>query len=610
MKKRNDKQVKESLRRAFAAVTPPGDIDAILERCAQGEQLSVALPEKQTVFRTWRRIGAPAVAALLLLVCGALGGYAYDANCRVDTTVSIDVNPSIEIKANQRERVLEVNALNADGEQVIGTLAFKGTPLETAVNTLVDAMIAEGYLSPGDSTILVTIENKSEARAAAVESKLSAALAETKVDVAAQTVKRDETLEALATQYGVSVGKAKYVMDVIAENPARTFAELVNLDVRTLYVLKTEDHYSDEIPIGTEDFVGSLTDAEIAASAYAYIEQHNALNRVPFDRDTVQYFEAVPVLYLDEPRYSVSIENETHYYHLYVRMTDGGASHYSCANWRYGETMSEKNKEALLARAAADCGVDLSMIPRDRVEISFEDLRVGRAVDEELVYLSFHDTTSSLYDGKTKRYIYCFGVRSGEIYLRKEANDLSVEGLPVPAPQFDAQGYLTEASAVEIVLASLGLNHDTAHVVYTSLWLYSGIPESQWEVVLYDRSMSWRYTAVVGRETGKYYGDLLKKVNCVSYVDLKDLNLWEKEENIYLGANTAATCERRALRRALIDADLSLSDITVTQSKYTMLERHICWQYEFDAKGQHYCYYFDLSDNFAIYRKIVTPLAS
>lgn len=72
----------------------------------------------------WIRRGMGIAAALVLLLGGAAGVRLYSVNRAVASTVSLDVNPSVEIQVNQKDRVLRVNALNEDGRIVLGDMNF------------------------------------------------------------------------------------------------------------------------------------------------------------------------------------------------------------------------------------------------------------------------------------------------------------------------------------------------------------------------------------------------------------------------------------------------------------------------------------------------------
>ena len=69
---------------------------------------------KTLVFRRF----AAAAAVLVLLIGGVAGFNGYNVAKTVAATISLDVNPSIEINTNAKDRVLSVNALNEDAETV------------------------------------------------------------------------------------------------------------------------------------------------------------------------------------------------------------------------------------------------------------------------------------------------------------------------------------------------------------------------------------------------------------------------------------------------------------------------------------------------------------
>lgn len=597
------KKIEETLRGAFASVTPQGDIDRVLAACGNREGSKIVMMEDKRG-RILRRVGAIA-AAFALVLGGALAIRAYDVNCRVDTTVSLDVNPSIEITANQKEKVLAVNALNADAETVLDGMTLDGEPIDAAVNALVEAMLADGYLVPNDGAILVTVEGKNETRAAAVETKVKAALANAPVAVTAQMLGADDALLALAAQYGITAGKAKYVEGLVAAHPEKSFAELAALDMRELWRLEAGAEKVHEIALGVDEFVGGLSAEQIADGAFAYIEKMNARNKVPFDRNAIRNWSAEPVIWADEPYYSVSFENDTHYYHCYVEMSTGRGTAYTCVNWLYEAAMSDENKAALLERAKADAGFPDATVSSGSIKLGFSDIRTDSAHGEERVFLTFRN------EDTRKTYIYCFGVRTGKIYLREQTQSLRVEeGFPLPAPVYGDDGWVTRESAIEIALAALGLTGDNATVQSVSGLGFSknSGKESRHTVSLHENTMDKHYQVYVGVKTGMVYTDEITERPCLPNDDAMYHKIWAEQNPENINYISQTKCEQTALRKALLDTDFSQSDVTVTASVMIIHEEHVCWKLEFDAHGRHYKYFFDMLNDYAVYKKTVTPL--
>ena len=150
-----DRELEQRLAQAVSRAAPD-DLDAILSRC--GEQNGSVMEMKQQNIvdlaaagtlgkkkgRAWL---AAACAALVLLGAGGAGGYYYQ-NCAVASVVSLDVNPSIELKASRGGRVISCTALNQDAAAVLfsmdGGADLKGAKLDVAVNAIVGALVKAG----------------------------------------------------------------------------------------------------------------------------------------------------------------------------------------------------------------------------------------------------------------------------------------------------------------------------------------------------------------------------------------------------------------------------------------------------------------------------------
>ena len=93
----------------------------------------ILMKEKKKISPWVKRITGVA-AAFIIAAAGIAGALAYQANYAVHATVSLDVNPSIEIKLSRNERVLDVIAQNKDAEVVVGNMDFSGSSLDVTVN--------------------------------------------------------------------------------------------------------------------------------------------------------------------------------------------------------------------------------------------------------------------------------------------------------------------------------------------------------------------------------------------------------------------------------------------------------------------------------------------
>ena len=192
-----DRELEERLALA-ARHAAPDRAEEVLSRIEDRKGAVIAMSERKTERKRWV---AAACAALVLAGCGA--GFAWQQSHAVASIVSLDVNPSIEVTVNKRERVIDCDALNGDAEKVLfemnGGDDLKGVKVEVAMNALVGALVRNGYLDSLSSAILISVEDKNEQRAQQLEAKLAdtvdAALQQQapNAQVVSQTVPRTRT---------------------------------------------------------------------------------------------------------------------------------------------------------------------------------------------------------------------------------------------------------------------------------------------------------------------------------------------------------------------------------------------------------------------------------
>jgi hypothetical protein len=122
------------------------------DRYEVGQQVLLAQPvEAAQPARKRMRLTAYAgmVAGFLLLILGGLKGYTTPAG-----VISLDVNPSIEYSINIFDRVLDISAVNADGESILARMdvnALRFHYVDEVVDATILALRESGYLA--DSTV-------------------------------------------------------------------------------------------------------------------------------------------------------------------------------------------------------------------------------------------------------------------------------------------------------------------------------------------------------------------------------------------------------------------------------------------------------------------------
>ena len=280
----------EKLEQRLAAAlekTAPDDVSGVLSRCEARKGTVIPMTTKKTVNRKWTTLVAACLAVMLL--CG--GGVFYQQAHAVASVVSLDVNPSIELKVSRNEKVLACVPLNEDAKAILADMSngadLKGAKLDVAVNAIVGSLVRNGYLDSISSAIMISVEDKDAARAEKLQRELTSAVdgvlqtSEAKAAVLTQTLTQDAAREQQARENNISTGKAALVNRVLAINPSLKFDALAKLSVEELKDLAEAG--APAMPIGKDKAM------DIAAAAFgkastakmAYSEVDSELDESP-----------------------------------------------------------------------------------------------------------------------------------------------------------------------------------------------------------------------------------------------------------------------------------------------------------------------------------------
>lgn len=248
-----DKDIEKKVAQAFTK-NVPNVLDNILSECDKQKVGGITMSEIKSI-KSKRKIlrwATGIAAAFVLMITGIFAVQFYQTNYSVDSVVSLDVNPSIEIKTNQKEQVLAVNALNEDAKIVIGDMSFKGCNLDVTVNALIGSMLRNGYLNEAANSILISVCGDNTEKTVALQEKLAdeiSSMLQTDTfsgAVLSQTVSPDSELQALADSYKISLGRAQLIQKFINKNPQYSFEELAGLTINELNLLSKKNNLTLE----------------------------------------------------------------------------------------------------------------------------------------------------------------------------------------------------------------------------------------------------------------------------------------------------------------------------------------------------------------------------
>ena len=278
--------------------TAPNDVNGVLSRCDERKGTVIPMTTKKTTKKRWTTLAA---ACLALVLLGG-GGIFYQQAHAVASVVSLDVNPSIELKVSKSEKVLVCTPLNEDAKAILADMGdgadLKGAKLDVAVNAIVGSLVRNGYLNSISSAIMISVEDNDTARAEKLQRELTSTVdgalqtSEAKASVLTQTLTQNAGLEQQARENSISTGKAALVNRVLALNPALKFDALAKLSVEELKDLAEAG--APAMPIGTDKAM------DIAAAAFGKASTAK-----------MAYSEVDPELDESPAHYEVEIRSQT-----------------------------------------------------------------------------------------------------------------------------------------------------------------------------------------------------------------------------------------------------------------------------------------------------------
>jgi len=254
--------------------TAPDDVSGVLSRCEVRKGTVINMTTRKPARKRWPALVAACLAVMLL----GGGGLFYQQVNAVASVVSLDVNPSIELKVSRSEKVLACAPLNDDAKTILADMGdgadLKGAKLDVAVNAIVGSLVRNGYLNSISSAIMISVEDKDTARAEKLQRELTIAVdgilqtSDAKASVLTQTLTQDAAREQQAQENSISTGKAALVNRVLAINPELQFDALAKFSVEELKDLTEAG--APAMPIG-KDKAMDIAVAEFGKTSTAEI---------------------------------------------------------------------------------------------------------------------------------------------------------------------------------------------------------------------------------------------------------------------------------------------------------------------------------------------------
>lgn len=271
-------ELEQNIHEAFEKATP--NVLKNVKSALQTEKGTVISMNEKKANKPMRKKWASLAAVFAFVVLAASIFGVYSTAHKESTKISLDVNPSVEISVNKKEKVLKATPLNADGEVILKDMNLEKTDLDVALNAILGSMLKNGYLSEIKNSILVSVDGKDAEKNSAMQQEISnqieAYLNDSQIQGAILTQNIADSaneVKSFAEKQDISEGKANYILEFVKAHPQYKAEDLVDLSMNELNVLAQD--LETEIPNvqsnGTASEKGYIGKEKAEAIALAHL---------------------------------------------------------------------------------------------------------------------------------------------------------------------------------------------------------------------------------------------------------------------------------------------------------------------------------------------------
>ena len=181
------------------------------------------------------------IIGFVVLFCATIGFLMFKEESLY--TITLDINPSIELKVNKDNKVKRVKALNDDGKDIISD-DIKNISLDDALEKITEKVIEKGYIL--DNEVVIVISSTGNYDNDKVKDKLEKSFIEKNIHpevIVIEHITNDDIK--LANQYDITPAKAAYINSILDKNDKVEVESLVDKSVRELKETKETGKYCD-----------------------------------------------------------------------------------------------------------------------------------------------------------------------------------------------------------------------------------------------------------------------------------------------------------------------------------------------------------------------------
>lgn len=227
--------MRQNIRSAFDAITCE---ETLKERTRASVVREMRKRQQETghtrrCFSPSKMKQAVCAACLALFMAGGFGGYRlYYTEA---ATISIDVNPSIELDINRWGRVVNEVPYGEDGETVLRQVSLRHLEYQEAVERLLSSSAMQAYLKK-DAVVSVTLDNSADNSLILenLQNCVDLTLRQCHSSAKAEYASVDSHMCSEAHSHGMSVGKYYAIQELLDADPKATLDEFKDKSIKEI----------------------------------------------------------------------------------------------------------------------------------------------------------------------------------------------------------------------------------------------------------------------------------------------------------------------------------------------------------------------------------------
>ena len=187
-----------------------------------------------------KKIIIPIIVFLILVVGGA--GFILFNN-RVVSTITLDINPSIEINLKKNNKIKSIKALNEDAKEVVNN-NLKGKTLDEAIEDITNKIVDKGYV---EDIAVILIHSEGNINKINLEEKIRNNFREKGIAtdvITVETITKED--KEIAKKYNISPAKAAYINSIAEEMENIEKDNLINKPIDELKETKEKGIYCND----------------------------------------------------------------------------------------------------------------------------------------------------------------------------------------------------------------------------------------------------------------------------------------------------------------------------------------------------------------------------